>query len=118
MLRRSNNAKEDTNNNAQSILEYSLVLGLVAMVLSTMGPLIQRSLKGMIMLTADQIGLQANSDQKFQDNAAMVGTNSFVNVSIKKDSYERVGIFTYEYEDSSYMTSSSLINMGFQEGEH
>ena len=54
---------------AQSILEYILLLGIVAFVLFAMNSLIRRGVQSLIKVTADEIGNQQNGEQNFNSEA-------------------------------------------------
>lgn len=49
--------------NAQSILEYVVILGVVAMALATMQIYFRRSINAAIKLTADEIGSQGDAQE-------------------------------------------------------
>ena len=40
----------------QSILEYTIVLGVIVIVMSAMGPMIKRGTQSLIKVVADQVG--------------------------------------------------------------
>ena len=61
MLRRS----EKSNNQAQIFLEYTIISGIVIMILLSMNTMIKRGIQGMVKSVADQIGLQINAEQNF-----------------------------------------------------
>ena len=63
---------------AQTILEYTIIVGIVTVVLYYMGTGIKRGFQSMIKVTADQVGNQQNSDQDFNDTAQgyMVASNT------------------------------------------
>jgi len=45
----------------QTILEYTIIIGIVTMMLFYMGTGIKRSLQSLVKVTADQVGNQGNS---------------------------------------------------------
>src|SRR5580658_151514 len=55
------------NPRGQSILEYTIIVGIVTVVLYYMGTSIKRGMQSLVKVTADQVGNQANSDQDFTD---------------------------------------------------
>ncbi len=51
----------------QSILEYTIIIGIVTVVLYYMGTGIKRGVQSLVKVTADQVGNQQNADQDFND---------------------------------------------------
>jgi Tfp pilus assembly protein PilE len=51
----------------QTILEYTIIIGIVAVVLSFMGTSFKRGIQSLVKVTADQVGNQQNADQDFND---------------------------------------------------
>ena len=74
----------------QSILEYTIIVGIVVVVLSYMGTGIKRGVQSLVKVTADQVGNQQNSDQDFTDvrQGYMVGSNSVTQKSNNKQTTE------------------------------
>ena len=62
----------------QTILEYTIIVGIVTVVLYYMGTGIKRGVQSLVKVTADQVGNQQNSDQEFNDTRQgyMQGSNS------------------------------------------
>ena len=108
-----------SNQRAQSMLEYTLVVGLVVVLVFAMSTMIKRSLQGMIRVTADQIGVQANSDQFIPLNDASVGHLDQAYVAMRADmnktTKEFVGNTSYVFGDSTETQSTTLLNLGFTE---
>jgi Flp pilus assembly pilin Flp len=48
-------------------LEYTIIVGIVTVVLFYMGTGIKRGLQSLVKITADQVGNQQNADQDFDD---------------------------------------------------
>ena len=63
----------------QSILEYTIIIGIVTVVLFYMGTGVKRGVQSLVKVTADQVGSQQNSDQDFNDatQGYLVSSNSF-----------------------------------------
>ena len=70
----------------QSILEYTIIVGIITVVLYYMGTGIKRGVQSLVKVTADQVGNQQNSDQDFTDTQQgyMEGSNSVTNQSNNK----------------------------------
>lgn len=65
----------------QSILEYTILVGILSVVLYYMGTSIKRGVQSLVKITADQVGNQDNADQDFNDTQTgyMQGSNSETN---------------------------------------
>ena len=48
----------------QTFIEYSLLLGIVALVLIVLSPMMRRGSSGLVRLVADQVGIQNEADQR------------------------------------------------------
>ena len=48
---------------AQTFVEYTLVLGVIAGVFIAMSPMVKRASQGMVKVVADKIGAQENAEQ-------------------------------------------------------
>ena len=71
----------------QSIMEYILLIGIVTVALTFMGPLFKRGLQSVVKVTADQIGDQRNADQ---DIVARDPDNPVEGISFLKSSSTNV----------------------------
>jgi len=99
----------------QSLVEYTIVLGLVVAVLMAIGVLFKRSAQGMIKVMADQVGRQENADQDFSQDQYMVSSYTGGTVYQSKTTQELLGSTTYIYRDTSRRYSDTLLNLGFTE---
>lgn len=97
----------------QSILEYSVVLGVVVMVFFAMGPMIKRGTQSFIKVVADQIGTQQNADQKFDERGHMDSSYMAVRGSIDKQTFDTNGMITYVYDDVTTTEVNTVSNLGF-----
>ena len=108
----------------QSIVEYTIIVGIVTVVLYYMGTGIKRGVQSLIKVTADQVGNQQNADQDFNDvqQGYMEGSNStmqeFKNKQITEFGYISVsGNAVYaantSFNDSSYTMTNTITNGGF-----
>ena len=77
----------------QSIVEYTMIAGIVTLVLYYMGTGIKRGVQSLVKITADQVGNQQNADQDFNDiqSGYMVASNS----SAQDASNKQVAEFGY-----------------------
>jgi len=109
MLRRSWNK----NNQAQIFLEYAIITSVVLVVLITMNTLIKRSIQGMIKSVADQVGLQMNAEQRFDDSGHLERQYTSTRSALDKTTRDFLGVTNYIYADVTWTNSSSFINLGF-----
>jgi hypothetical protein len=103
--------------NGQSMLEYITLIGIVAVVFTTMGVFIQRGAQGMIKMVADQIGVQNEADQQVDDpsDGYLVNTYIVSQSAADKGRQERLGVFNYIYDDNLATQIITVTNEGFQE---
>ena len=83
----------------QTVVEYILLIGIVTVALTVMGPFFKRGLQSMVKVTSDQIGDQRNADQDIvaRDPAAPVEgvsylINSLTNATANVTKSVRTGI--------------------------
>lgn len=98
----------------QIFLEYMLVIGAVVLVMMAMNKMIKRGTQGMVKVVADQVGLQVNADQQF-DDGYLKSSYVTTRVTTSKIKEEFAGQTTYTYGDVTVIHSNALINMGFTE---
>ena len=108
----------------QTMLEYTIIVGIVTVVLYYMGTSIKRGMQSLVKVTADQVGNQQNSDQDFTDyqQGYMIGSNTQTvenrNKQVAEYGYinaSQVGIYTGNtaYNESSYTMTNTITNGGF-----
>ncbi|GEM_PF-4663835 len=100
---------------AQSLIEYSMVIGIVVAILVAMQPLIKRSTQGMIKLVADQIGIQNQSDQPFDSSSYLNITYSTTRTTLFEERTEHNTMANYIYSDISVTHSTQVMNLGVSE---
>ena len=85
-----------------------------------MTPLIKRAIQGMIKVTADQVGVQKDSDQEFDavSGGVLTASDSSTASSVSKRTVESLGDTTYTYDEDEQSTSSSAVDLGFTEVNH
>jgi len=108
----------------QSILEYSIIVGIITVVLFYMGTGIKRGVQSLVKVTADQVGNQQNSDQDFGDTQQgyMVASNSATQQNKDRQVMESgyipaSGNASYvantTFNESSYTVTNTITNAGF-----
>ncbi len=108
---------QKSSNKAQTLMEYTMVLGVISVVIFAMSPMLKRGAQGMIKITADQIGIQKNSDQRAFLNAST--SEAYLNSSyavtqaqIDKQTLDFVGDTTYVFDDQTTFYSNSVSILG------
>ena len=108
----------------QSILEYTMIAGIITLVLFYMGTAIKRGVQSLVKITADQVGNQQNADQDFNDiqSGYMVASNSSAQDANNKQVSEfgyipasgnAVYVATTVYNEYSDVVTNSITNGGF-----
>ena len=100
---------------AQTLLEYVTLLGLVVVVLVTMTTYVRRGVQGMVKAVADQVGVQKNSDQTFDETGHLISSYAASSASIDKQTKDFLGVTTYTYGDVTSAQTNVLINQGVTE---
>jgi Flp pilus assembly pilin Flp len=110
----------------QSILEYTIIVGIITVVLFYMGTSVKRGVQSLVKITADQVGNQQNSDQDFNDTQQgyMQASNSATQESNNKQITElgyisntanAVYSQNTSYNDISDVETNTITNGGFTE---
>jgi len=108
----------------QSILEYTIIVGIVVVVLSYMGTGIKRGMQSLVKVTADQVGNQQNADQDFNDaqagymNASYTQTQSNINGQTMQLGYtpasgNAVFLMNTTFNESTDTITNTITNGGF-----
>ncbi len=96
-------------------LEYTLILGILALVMFGMGPMFKRGIQSLIKLVADQVGVQRNAEQKFDESGHMESTYISTRSTTRKRTRDVLGTTNYIFSDEAETISNALINLGFTE---
>ena len=104
-----------TNKKAQSILEYTILLGAIVAIMFAMGPMLKRGTQSLIKVVADQVGIQQNAEQKFDKTGHLESSYTATRSSTDKQTQDFVGTTIYSFNDVADTTSNALINLGFTE---
>ena len=108
----------------QSMIEYTIIIGIITVVLYYMGTSIKRGVQSLVKVTADQVGSQQNADQDFSDyqQGYLVGSNSVTQENRWKQTAElgyipASGSAIYAgntaFNEASYTMTSTITNGGF-----
>ena len=106
------------------MIEYTIVIGIIIIVMFAMTPLIKRGTQCMIKVVADQIGNQKNADQTaFQGTGnTLSNTEGYLKSSYTsarniqdQETQETAGSMTFIHGDRIDTFSNVLLNLGFTE---
>ena len=101
----------------QSILEYTILLGVIVMVMFAMGPMLKRGTQSLIKVVADQVGVQQNAEQKFDESGHLEVSYTAARGFTDKQTFDTAGMTTYVFDDVTTTESGALVNLGFTEGQ-
>lgn len=90
-------------------------MGVIVLIMFTMGPLIKRGTQSLIKLVADQVGVQNNADQRFDESGHLEASYTATSGSMDKQSQDFVGTTSYIFDDLTTTQSNALMNLGFTE---
>lgn len=82
----------------QSFLEYTLLLGIIVVLLLSMMPLMRRSIQGMVKAVSDQVGSQVNADSGEDEEARLIYANTYTQYYEDTILGERAGNIIYTYD--------------------
>ena len=99
----------------QTILEYTILLGVIVLIMFAMGPMIKRGTQSLIKVVADQVGTQQNAEQSFDDRGHLESSYTSARGSADKQTMDLLGTTTYVFDDTTDTASNALINLGFTE---
>ena len=114
------------NFQAQVLLEYIIIIGIVTIVLFAMFHAAKRGIQSVIKVAADQVGNQQAAEQlsgvplgnSVNPNLSavsgyLVEMNSATQANNRKQTKENAGDFAYIYDESVFMATNSVTNLGF-----
>jgi len=110
---------------AQSVLEYTMLVGIITIVLFYIGTGIKRGMQSLVKVTADQVGNQQNSDQDFNDVLTGYMGSSVANIQESNNRQvvevgyivadgNAVYIANTTFNNYTDTTTNSITNAGFQ----
>ena len=100
---------------AQTFVEYTTLLGVIATIMIAMSPMVKRMTQGMVKVAADMVGCQENAEQIADDSGYMEGYNAFISRNRQAHTQERLGETYYVYDRDSVRTDSKQVtNSGFR----
>lgn len=103
------------NQKAQSFLEYTMVIGVIVLILFAMGPMMKRGIQSLIKAVADEVGIQQGAEQRFDERGHLEASYVSTRASIDKQTQDLSGMTVYIYNDITRTASTTLTNLGFTE---
>lgn len=95
------------NFKGQTLVEYSLLIGIVIAFLLTMTPMVKRSAQGMVRVIADEVGYQRNAEQ--QSEVGLV--NSVISTRLDKQQDKREWYVGSVHSDQTIYADTTIVNM-------
>ena len=102
------------NNFGQSVVEYSLIIGIVIAVFIILSPMVKRATQAMVKVVADEVGIQQNAEQNSE--AGLISTEVKTNVdTLQRREEWRAGIthsVQATYTDQTTTNTTTHSNLG------
>lgn len=100
----------------QTMLEYLLLIGVVTLVLVSMGTDFKRGLQSMVKVTADQLGNQEGAEQNFNEQSGILINSLTKNRQVRGKLLNEVqGVLNYRQAEYSETLTQSLTNVSAPE---
>lgn len=107
----------------QSLVEYTMLIGVITLALIYMGTGIKRGLQSLVKVTADQVGNQQNSEPDYDNPQAgyLMASNTFMQQNKSKQVIELTGrglgvpqyLHQTIYNEKTESFTNTLTNGGF-----
>ncbi len=107
------NIRRKNREKAQTFMEYTIILGVIVVILFAMTPLIKRGTQGMIKVVADQVGVQQNAEQDFDSGSYLESSYSTTRTALDKTTTDLLGTTGYIFADDVDLETGTIINLGF-----
>ncbi len=99
----------------QIFIEYTIVIGVIVLVIFAMGTTIKRGTQAMIKTVADEVGNQAGADQQFDDTGHLESSHTATHTRASRTIDEFLGNTMYGYDEVTTSAVDISINLGFTE---
>jgi len=104
------------NKKAQTLAEYAITAGIIAIVLAAMGTPFKRTIQQIVKSTADAIGYQSESEQASKpDDGYLDFSETNSDITSSKMSDEVQGVYTGSEQEITVTQTNTLTNMGSTE---
>lgn len=97
-------------------MEYTLLIGIVVMVLTAIAPMLKRAAQGMIKLVSDHVGNQRGAEQEGGEDGYLKDSYTLTRADRRKKTLEYMGETNYVFDGTETMTDMiTTSNLGFAE---
>ncbi len=97
----------------QSMMEYIAMVGIIMVVLVTMGTMIRRGTQGILRTVADQVGRQEDAEQKFDEQGHLMSATTITRTRMDQERKEDFGAINYIVDDRVEIQTITTVNAGF-----
>ena len=100
---------------AQIVLEYTIILGIVSLVIFSMAAMIKRYTQGAIKIVADHLGNQINGEQRFEkERGYMIATYTTMDSNVETHIIEEAKERKKHSKDALTASTNTFSDLGFQ----
>ncbi len=100
---------------AQIVLEYTIILGIMSLVIFSMAAMIKRYTQGAIKIVSDHLGNQVNGEQRFEkERGYMIATYTSIHSDMETNIVERAGERKKYSRDISTTMTNTFSDLGLQ----
>ena len=93
----------------QTFVEYTIVIGVVILIIFAMGPMMKRGIQSLIKTVADEIGIQRNADQRLDGGSYLASSEGSTNSTVDKQIGGTSGTTVYFFNDTTVTTSRAVV---------
>lgn len=111
---KSKRSKKKSLSVAQTFVEYTILLGVVIMIMLAMSPMLKRGSQGLVKTVADQIGNQQGADQA-AEYGYLKEMHTISASEQTKSRTEYLGAITTGISEQVRTTTQQVSNQGFSE---
>ena len=99
---------------AQSLTEYTIVAGIIAIVLVAMGTPFRRSVQRVLKDVADVMGLQSEAETASADPREASLINSLTDSSLQRSDLRQdtVGVYNFSIQSESWINTEAHTDLG------
>lgn len=107
--------RKSYNNQAQIVLEYTILIGIVVVVIFAMSATVKRFAQGAVKIVADQIGNQVNAEQNFKIESGHLEAAHIASRTVSNTVFiEHGGEQKRYFNDYTTTSSNTFSDLGFQ----
>lgn len=102
------------NNFGQSVVEYSLIVGIVIAVFMVLSPMVKRSTQAMVKIVSDEVGIQRNAEQNSEAGLVSSLTNTSVDQQRRREEWRAGTVHSVQstYGDQTGTNAITRSNLG------